>query len=72
LHGSRDRFVSLSQALLLHTALRAKDIPSTRYVLRGADHGDSPFLGEPGAGIVSSTQEVMGIIIDFLAEHLSN
>jgi acetyl esterase/lipase len=72
LHGSHDRFVSPSQTLLLHTALRAKDIPSTRYVLRGADHGDSPFLGEPGAGIVSSTQEVMGIIVDFLAEHLSN
>jgi len=56
----------------LHTALRTKGIASTRYVLKDADHGDSPILGEPGAGIAWSTQEVMGIIVGFLAEHLSN
>jgi len=29
-------------------------------------------LGEPGAGIVWWMQEEMGIVIGFLAEHLSN
>jgi acetyl esterase/lipase len=72
LHGSHDQFVSPSQTLLLHTALRAKGVPSTRYVLNGANHGDMPFLGKPGAGIPWSTQEVMGIIVGFLAKRLSS
>jgi acetyl esterase/lipase len=72
LHGSHDQFVSPSQTLLLHTALRAKGITSTRYVLKGANHGDMPFLGKPSAGVPWSTQEVMGIIVGFFAEHLGS
>ena len=72
MHGSSDRFVSPSQTLLLHTALRARAVPSTRYVLKGADHGDAPFLGNQHAGSQWSTKEAMGIIVDFLGERLAS
>jgi hypothetical protein len=64
--------VSPSQTLLLHTALRARAVPSTRYVLKGADHGDAPFLGNQNAGSQWSTKEAMGIIVDFLGERLAS
>lgn len=70
LHGSHDQLVSPSQTLLLHTALRAKGIPSTRYVLKSANHGDMPLLGKLSASSPWSTQKVMGIIVDFLDKHL--
>ena len=38
LHGDNDRLVSPRQTLL--NALRARRVDSTRYVLRGANHGD--------------------------------
>ena len=70
LHGSHDQLVSPSQTLLLHTALRAKGIPSTRYVVQEANHGDMPFIRNASAAPLWSTKTVMGIIVDFLDKHL--
>jgi len=70
LQGSADRVVSPSQTLILHTALQAKGIDSTRYVLTGADHGDLSFTGNPTAAKPWSTQETMNHIVDFLAQQL--
>jgi len=52
------------------TALRAKGIESTRYVLTGAGHGDLSFTGDTSAALPWSTQETMGHIVDFLGQHL--
>jgi hypothetical protein len=56
--------------VLLHNALRAKRVASTRYVLTGAGHGDLAFMGDAKAGYAWSTQKVMGVIVTFLGEHL--
>jgi acetyl esterase/lipase len=69
-HGTADKLVSPSQTLLLHNALRAKSVDSTRYVVTGASHGDLSFMGAAKAGYAWSTQEVMGIIVTFLGKHL--
>ncbi|WP_019068058.1 alpha/beta hydrolase [Streptomyces hokutonensis] len=69
-HGSADNLVSPSETLDLHTALRAKGIESTRYVLTGAGHGDLSFTGDTSAALPWSTQETMGHIVDFLGQHL--
>ncbi|MFI6463258.1 prolyl oligopeptidase family serine peptidase [Streptomyces sp. NPDC050538] len=69
-HGSADNLVSPSETLNLHTALRAKGIDSTRYVLTGAGHGDLSFTGDTTASLPWSTQETMGHIVDFLGQHL--
>ncbi|WP_416955323.1 prolyl oligopeptidase family serine peptidase [Streptomyces sp. Agncl-13] len=69
-HGSADNLVSPSETLNLHTALRAKGIDSTRYVLTGAGHGDLSFTGDTTASLPWSTQETMGHIVDFLGRHL--
>ena len=70
-HGSADRFVSPSQTLLLHSALLAQGVESTRYVLTGADHGDlAVFFGNPDDALPWSTQEVLGYITDFLDRQL--
>jgi acetyl esterase/lipase len=65
-HGSQDRLVSPSQTLLLHNALAAAGVRSTRYVLEGAGHGDLAFMGDFEAGLPWSTRQTMGIIVDFL------
>jgi acetyl esterase/lipase len=65
-HGSQDRLISPSQTLLLHNALVAAGVHSTRYVLEGAGHGDLAFMGDFAAGLPWSTRQAMGIIIDFL------
>jgi EmrB/QacA subfamily drug resistance transporter len=70
-HGSDDRLVSPSQSLLLHSALRAAGAESTRYVLRGANHGDLAFLGDPDAGRVWSTTTVLDLVTGFLRERLA-
>jgi acetyl esterase/lipase len=70
-HGSQDRLISPSQTLLLHNALNAAGGHSTRYVLDGASHGDLAFLGDPKAGLPWSTNQTMGIIIDFLKRTIS-
>jgi acetyl esterase/lipase len=69
LHGSHDQLVSPNQTLPLHTALQANGIPSTRYVVNGANHGDAPFISDT-SGPLWSTTTVMGIIVDFLDKHL--
>jgi len=71
LHGSADTLVSPSQTLLLHRALRAAGVDSTRYVLTGANHGDLAFLNDPAAALPWSSQEVMDHIVAFLNSHLT-
>jgi acetyl esterase/lipase len=65
-HGTQDRLVSPSQTLLLHNALVAAGVRSTRYVLEGAGHGDLAFMGDLEAGLPWSTRQTMDIIVDFL------
>jgi acetyl esterase/lipase len=70
-HGSADNVVPPSQSLLLHTALLEHGVESTRYVLTGAKHGDlSAMLGDPQSALAWSTEETLGYITGFLAEHL--
>jgi acetyl esterase/lipase len=71
-HGSADTLVSPSQTLLLHNALRAKGVDSTRYVLNGAGHGDLTFMGgDPNAARPWTTKEVMDDITTFFGKHLN-
>jgi acetyl esterase/lipase len=71
LHGSADQLVSPSQTLILHNTLRAKGVDSTRYVVKGANHGDLTFMtGNTSAAKQWSSQQVMGEITSFLAAHL--
>jgi acetyl esterase/lipase len=65
-HGSQDRMVSPSQTLILHDALVAAGVPSTRYVVEGAGHGDLAFMGDAQSGLLWSTNEIMNLIVDFL------
>ncbi|WP_405675116.1 hypothetical protein OG292_04425 [Streptomyces sp. NBC_01511] len=57
---------SPSQSLILLDALKAKRVEATRYVVKGADHGDLAFLGDPEAGEKWATRKVMGTITGFL------
>jgi len=59
-HGTQDKAVSPSQTLLLHNALRAAGVPSTRYVIEGAGHATAEF----------ADPQVIKIIVDFLDSHL--
>jgi len=70
LQGSNDELVSPSQTLLLDNALKAKGVPSTRYVVAGANHGDLAFAGNTSVA-AWSTQAVMGKITGFLGQHLA-
>jgi acetyl esterase/lipase len=65
-HGSQDRMVSPSQTLILHDALVATGVRSSRYVVDGAGHGDLAFMGDAQSGLLWSTNEVMNLIVDFL------
>ena len=69
-HGDNDRLISPSQTLLLHNALRARGAESTRYVLRGANHGDLSFVGDTESGVPWSTRRVMDIMTRFLGKQL--
>jgi acetyl esterase/lipase len=69
-HGNQDRLVSPSQTLILHDALVATGVRSTRYVLDGAGHGDLAFMGDAQSGLLWSTNKVMNLIVDFL-NHLN-
>ena len=71
-HGSDDRLVSPSQTLLLHNALRAAGVHSTRYVLDGAGHGDMSFMGDFQSGLPWSSRQTMGIIVDFLQQTIGS
>jgi acetyl esterase/lipase len=71
LHGSADALLSPSQTLILHDALCAKGAESTRYVVKGANHGELPFLGCDATLLKQwSSQQVMGVIVRFLHKHL--
>jgi acetyl esterase/lipase len=71
LHGSADQLVSPSQTLILHNALRAQGVDSTRYVVEGANHGDLTFMGfDPDTVKQWSSQQVMDVITSFLNKHL--
>ena len=65
-HGSQDKMVSPSQSLILHDALIAAGVHSTRYVVDGASHGDLSFMGDTQSGLLWSTNKVMNLIVDFL------
>jgi fermentation-respiration switch protein FrsA (DUF1100 family) len=69
-HGNRDTIVSPSQTLLLHTALLAAHVKSTRYVIDGANHGDLSFLGDFQAGLRWTTTTAADTIVNFLRETL--
>jgi acetyl esterase/lipase len=68
LHGDDDRIVTPAQTELLHQALTAKGVHSTRYLLTGAGHGALSLTGRQ-AQLWTSVQ-VMTIIKDFLDKHL--
>ena len=56
---------------MLHNALRAKGVESTRYPIMGANHGDLTFLGfDPHVAKPWSSEHVMHGIVSFLTEHL--
>jgi acetyl esterase/lipase len=65
-HGNHDRMVSPSQTLILHDALVAAGVHSTRYVVDGAGHGDLSFMGDSQSGLLWSTNKVMNMVVDFL------
>jgi acetyl esterase/lipase len=65
-HGNRDRMVSPSQTAILHDALVAAGVHSSRYVVDGAAHGDLSFMGDAQSGLLWSTNKVMNLIVDFL------
>ncbi|HTD74927.1 MAG TPA: alpha/beta hydrolase [Steroidobacteraceae bacterium] len=65
-HGNQDRMVSPSQTAILHDALVATGVRSTRYVVDGAAHGDLSFMGDTQSGLLWSTNRVMNLIVDFL------
>ncbi|MET8829542.1 prolyl oligopeptidase family serine peptidase [Streptomyces sp. NPDC004610] len=71
MHGTEDHFVSPSQTIVVHEALRAEGIESTRYVLEGADHGDLSFTGDTDAAGAWNSEQTMGYILDFFDKHLS-
>lgn len=59
-HGDADNLVSPSQTLLLHNALLASGVESTRYSLVGAGHGTNGF----------NSKSALSVIEDFLKAHL--
>jgi acetyl esterase/lipase len=68
-HGNQDALISPSQTLVLHNALKAAGADSTRYIVDGAGHGElSPT---PESKLPWSTQQVMGLVVDFLKAQLS-
>ncbi|MCU1797009.1 alpha/beta hydrolase [Pectobacterium polaris] len=62
MHGDADNVVSPSQTRILHEALVAHGINSTRYVVQGADH----------AGLLWYQPEIMKTIIAFLDRNLKS
>jgi len=63
-HGSDDRIVSPVQTAHLHAALRAAGADSTRYLIRGAGHGEIAVTS--GEEKFWTTEPILGIATDFL------
>ena len=61
MHGDCDRCVSNSQTLLVHNKLLEKGGKSTRYVLKGDDHGKGGF----------ETEECYKVILEFIKNNLN-
>jgi acetyl esterase/lipase len=72
LQGDKDHVISPSQSLILLNDLKEKGVEGTRYVIKGADHGEMSFLGDLKASVPWSTQKVMGTITGFLHEKLGS
>jgi acetyl esterase/lipase len=71
-HGDMDQFVSPSQTLILHDALVAAGVDSTRYVVSGANHGDMTVLGaDPSTALPWTSTDVMGLMVNFLKKKLN-
>jgi acetyl esterase/lipase len=70
LHGDDDRVITPAQTDLLHRALVAAGVDSTRYLLAGAGHGQLSFTRRQ-AQLWTSVQ-VLTIIRDFLDAHLGS
>jgi acetyl esterase/lipase len=68
-HGTDDTLISPSQTLLTHDALVAAGATSTRYLVQGAGHGDTSFMGDPEGGRVWSTVAVLDPLVDFFVEN---
>ncbi|MEV6171419.1 alpha/beta hydrolase [Streptomyces sp. NPDC051954] len=68
-HGTRDGVISPSQTLLLHNALRAKGVTSTRFVLKNAGHGNLVPDGVTTAPMWTTSQ-VMGLVTGFLGRRV--
>ncbi len=60
MHGTKDTVVSPSQTDLLFQALQKHNIPSKRYLVKGAAHG----------GIYWNQKEVLDIITTFFDSYL--
>jgi acetyl esterase/lipase len=68
LHGDDDRIIAPAQTELLHQALVAAGVDSTRYLLAGAGHGQLSLTGRQARQWTSV--QVLAIITDFLDKHL--
>jgi acetyl esterase/lipase len=68
LHGDDDRIIAPAQTELLHHALVAAGVDSTRYLLAGAGHGHLSLTGRQARQWTSV--QVLTIIKDFFDEHL--
>jgi acetyl esterase/lipase len=71
-HGNQDRLISPSQTLILHDSLLAAGAHSSRYVVEGAGHGDLSFIGDKNSGLPWSTNEVLGLVVDFLGKAMGS
>ncbi|WP_328611125.1 alpha/beta hydrolase [Amycolatopsis sp. NBC_00345] len=69
-HGSADTLISPSQTLMLHNALRAAGVKSTRYVVDGAGHGDLSFTGDTKSALQWTAANIAAPLVDFLDQNL--
>ncbi|MFD3401441.1 prolyl oligopeptidase family serine peptidase [Kribbella sp. NPDC058693] len=65
-HGDDDRIIPPAQTAHLHQALRAAGVPSTRYIVTGAGHGD--LSDDPAPW---TTTQLMDLVTTFLHDQLS-
>jgi acetyl esterase/lipase len=68
-HGSNDRAISPSQTLLLHNSLLARGVPSTRFVVQDAGHGNLVPDGDTSIPMWN-TYQVMSPVMGFLCLQL--
>jgi acetyl esterase/lipase len=69
-HGTNDRIISPVQTAHLHRSLRAAGVPSERYLLEGAGHGDLAITS--GEEKFWTTEAVMRLAVDFLDRTLTS